>query len=71
MRQEYLGSAARERPPRTSRIGSLHYPGSLGLPRLFPTMQVTLAEIPNSGDMEPEETTSSSHAGPPVEGWEH
>jgi hypothetical protein len=33
--------------------------------------QVTLAEMPNSGDMEPEETTSSSQTGPPVEGWGH
>jgi hypothetical protein len=32
-------------------------------------MQVTLAEMPNSKNMEPEETTSSSQTGLPVEGW--
>jgi hypothetical protein len=31
-------------------------------------MQVTLAEMPNSGDMESEEATSCSQAGLPVEG---
>jgi hypothetical protein len=30
-----------------------------------------LAEIPNSGDKEPEEITSSSQTGSPVEGWGH
>jgi hypothetical protein len=34
-------------------------------------MQVILAEIPNSEDMEPEEITSSSQTGPPMEGWGH
>jgi hypothetical protein len=32
------------------------------------SMWVTLAEMPNSGDMEPEEVTFCGHAGPPVEG---
>jgi hypothetical protein len=32
------------------------------------SMQVTLAEMPNSADMEPEEVTSFSPAGPTVEG---
>jgi hypothetical protein len=31
------------------------------------SMHVTLAEMPNSGTMEPEETTSSSQTGNPVE----
>lgn len=31
-------------------------------------MQVTLAEMPNSGDTEPEEVTSCNQADPPVEG---
>lgn len=30
-----------------------------------------LAEIPNGGQIEPEETTSSRYAWPPVEGWGH
>jgi hypothetical protein len=30
-------------------------------------MWVPLAKMPNSGDTEPEEATSSSQAGPPVE----
>jgi hypothetical protein len=30
-------------------------------------MQVTLAEVPNSADTEPKETTFSSQTGPPVE----
>jgi hypothetical protein len=30
---------------------------------------VTFAEIPNSGEMEPEEITSSRKRVPPVEGW--
>jgi hypothetical protein len=34
-------------------------------------MQVTLAETPNSGDMEPQEVTSCNQAGSPEEGWEH
>jgi hypothetical protein len=34
-------------------------------------MPMTSAEISNSGDLEPEETTSSRHTGPPVEGWRH
>ena len=34
-------------------------------------MWVTLAEMPNSGDMEPEETTSSSQTGPPTGEWGH
>ena len=29
------------------------------------------AEVPNSGDMKPEETTSSRLAGHPIEGWGH
>ena len=29
---------------------------------------VTLTKMPNNGDMEPEEATSYSQAGPPVEG---
>jgi hypothetical protein len=33
------------------------------------SMWVTLAEMPNSGYIEPEERTSSSQTGPPVEGW--
>jgi hypothetical protein len=32
------------------------------------SMQVILAEIPNNRDMEPEENTSYSQAGAPVEG---
>jgi hypothetical protein len=32
---------------------------------------VTLSKMTNSRDMEPEETTSSSWAGPPVDGWGH
>jgi hypothetical protein len=32
-------------------------------------MTVTLAEIYNSRDIEPEETTSSSQTGTPVEEW--
>ena len=32
------------------------------------SMQVNLAEMPNSEDMEPKEATSSSHAGLPVVG---
>jgi hypothetical protein len=31
-------------------------------------MWVTLAELPNNGEMEPEETTSTSYKGLPVEG---
>jgi hypothetical protein len=34
-------------------------------------MEVTLAEILNIWDMEPEETTSSSQIGSTVEGWRH
>jgi hypothetical protein len=34
-------------------------------------MQVNLAEMPNSEDMEPKEATSSSHAGLPVVGCGH
>jgi hypothetical protein len=34
-------------------------------------MQVTLAKMLNSGDIEPEVTTSSSQAEHPVEGWGH
>ena len=30
-----------------------------------------LAEMPNSGNMEPEETTSRSQIGPLVKGWGH
>ena len=33
-------------------------------------MQVTLAEMLNSGGMKPEEITFSSQTGPPVEGWD-
>ena len=32
---------------------------------------MTLAEMPERGDMEPEETTSSSQTGLPVEEWGH
>jgi hypothetical protein len=32
---------------------------------------VTLAEMSNSGEMEPEEPTSSRQTGPPVEVWQH
>ena len=32
---------------------------------------MSLAERPNSWDVEPEETTSSSQTGHPVEGWGH
>jgi hypothetical protein len=35
------------------------------------SMRVTLAEISNSGEMEPEETTSRSYTWPPLEGWGH
>lgn len=35
------------------------------------SMWVTLAEMPNSRDMEPEEATSYSHAGTPVKGQGH
>ena len=35
------------------------------------SIQVTLAEMPNSGDIEAEESTSYTQAGPPVEGWGH
>jgi hypothetical protein len=31
-------------------------------------MWMTLVEMPNSSDMEPD-TTSNSHTGSPVEGW--
>jgi hypothetical protein len=30
---------------------------------------MTLAKIPSKGEIEPVETTSSSQAWPPVEGW--
>jgi hypothetical protein len=33
--------------------------------------EVTLAGMPNNGEMESEETTSSSQTGPPVKGWGH
>ena len=33
------------------------------------SMSVPLAEMLNSEDMEPEETTSIIQTGPPVEGW--
>ena len=35
------------------------------------SMWVILAKISNSGDMEPEETTSGSQTGRPVERWGH
>ena len=52
--------------------------GSRGISRWLPdvrgsqdSMGMTLAKIPNSGEMEPEETTSSREIGPPVEVWSH
>ena len=33
------------------------------------SMKVTLEETPNSGDMEPKDTTSSSQTDPTVERW--
>jgi hypothetical protein len=35
------------------------------------SMQVTLAEMPNSWDMNSAETTSSSQTRTPVDGWGH
>jgi hypothetical protein len=32
---------------------------------------LSVAKMPNSGDMKPEETISSSHTEPPVEEWRH
>jgi hypothetical protein len=34
-------------------------------------MQVTLAKMPNRGNIEPKETTSSSQTGSPVDRWRH
>jgi hypothetical protein len=32
-------------------------------------MEMTLVEMPNSGEIESEETTSRIYTGPPMEGW--
>ena len=42
-----------------------------GMGRLSESMQVTLALMPSSEDMELEKITSISHTGPPVEEWGH
>jgi hypothetical protein len=34
-------------------------------------MGMTLAQMPNSREMEPEETTPSRYTGAPMEGWGH
>ena len=44
-------------------------PGMREVPR--GQWKVTLEEMSNCWDMEPEETTSSSQTGPTVEGWRH
>ena len=54
--------------------GSCGWENSLGNPRdqgeggSQESMQMTLAEMANNRDLEPEETTSSSQRGPSVEG---
>ena len=49
----------------------LESPGELGWGVSQCSICVTFAEIPNTGDVEPEELTSSSQIGPLVDRWGH
>ena len=47
---------------------SLGHARDLGWGRFSEVYEVTLAETPRTGDMEPEVATSCNQAGPPVKG---
>ena len=50
---------------------SLASPRDLGCERIQNSIGMSLAEMPNSGEMEPEEAISRTEIWPPVEAWDH
>ena len=52
-------------------MGTLYIPRDLGYKSSLDSLKMTLAKMPNSGDIETEETSSSVKTLLQVEGWGH